>query len=184
METPHYVHEFELRCGMCMSRTIIIAGDDDWDLIAWIQGLKKLTWTCDACFPKTEKMPTNAKSIMNVALRCVDCYCLVKIQAVGEMATNQIENQLDHFVCPDCRKKHDAKTKDKASSVDHPPHYTDHPSGIECIDIVRHMNFNIGNAIKYLWRHGKKEKDKTIEDLQKAIFYIEDEIKKIETSSN
>lgn len=38
------------------------------------------------------------------------------------------------------------------SPVSHPKHYNDHPSGIECITITRHMNFNIGNAIKYLWR--------------------------------
>lgn len=63
--------------------------------------------------------------------------------------------------------------------VNHPKHYCDHPSGIECIEIVRHMGFNIGNAIKYLWRHGKKDPEKTIEDLEKAKFYIEDEIKKL-----
>lgn len=60
--------------------------------------------------------------------------------------------------------------------VNHPAHYA-HPSGIECIEVTRHMNFNIGNAIKYLWRHGKKNPEATIEDLQKAIFYIQDEIK-------
>lgn len=58
--------------------------------------------------------------------------------------------------------------------VNHPPHYKNHPSGIECIEITRHMEFNIGNAIKYLWRY----KDKNgIEDLKKAIFYIQDQIK-------
>lgn len=66
--------------------------------------------------------------------------------------------------------------------VIHPKHYNSHPSGIECIEIVRHHNFNTGNAIKYLWRCGLKEEegkdimDKTIEDLRKAIFYIQDEI--------
>lgn len=64
-------------------------------------------------------------------------------------------------------------------NVNHPRHYTDHPSGIECIEVVRHMNFNVGNAIKYLWRHGKKDKKKTIEDLKKAAFYIQDEIQKL-----
>lgn len=67
-------------------------------------------------------------------------------------------------------------------NVNHPKHYNSHPSGVECIDIVRHYNFNIGNAIKYLWRHGLKseegmsDEEKSIEDLQKAKFYIEDEI--------
>lgn len=42
------------------------------------------------------------------------------------------------------------------SSVNHPIHYNQHPSGIECIDIVRHHDFNIGNVIKYIWRAGLK----------------------------
>ena len=62
-------------------------------------------------------------------------------------------------------------------SVNHPVHYTSHPSGVEAIDITRHMNFNLGNAVKYIWRAGLK--GDSIEDLQKARFYIEDEIKKI-----
>jgi hypothetical protein len=64
--------------------------------------------------------------------------------------------------------------------VKNPKHYTSDPSGVECLEIVRHRNFNIGNAIKYLWRAGLKNEDKHIEDLCKAIFYIEDEIKRIE----
>ena len=65
--------------------------------------------------------------------------------------------------------------------VNYPPHYTSDPSGVECIDITRHRNYNIGNAIKYLWRAGLKSEDAHIQDLQKAIFYINDEIKRIET---
>jgi len=63
------------------------------------------------------------------------------------------------------------KTKDL---VNHPPHYTAHPSGVECIEITRHMNFNLGNAMKYIWRAG--EKGKAIEDLEKARWYLTDEI--------
>jgi hypothetical protein len=62
--------------------------------------------------------------------------------------------------------------------VDHPPHYTSHPSGVECIAITRHMTFNVGNAVKYLWRAGLKS-DNTIEDLKKAAWYIRDEIKRL-----
>ena len=71
----------------------------------------------------------------------------------------------------------------EADMVNHPPHYTSDPSGVECIQITRHRNFNIGNAIKYLWRSGLKDagvQAKEIEDLRKAVFYIEDEIKRIE----
>lgn len=63
--------------------------------------------------------------------------------------------------------------------VNHPPHYTSHPSGIECIDITRHMGFNVGNAVKYLWRADLKWD--SLEDLKKAAWYINDEIKKRES---
>ena len=45
------------------------------------------------------------------------------------------------------------------NNVDHPKHYCQHPSGIECIEITRHYCFSIGNAIKYLWRAGLKSKE-------------------------
>lgn len=64
--------------------------------------------------------------------------------------------------------------------VNHPKHYTKHPSGVECIQITRHMGFNLGNAIKYIWRADLK--GNAIEDLRKAIFYLEDEIKRRTTS--
>lgn len=70
--------------------------------------------------------------------------------------------------------------------VNSPKHYNSHPSGIECIEIARHYCFSIGNAIKYLWRAGLKkdsglgDKQKEIEDLKKAIWYINDRIKQLE----
>lgn len=57
--------------------------------------------------------------------------------------------------------------------VNHPPHYTAHPSGVECIQITEHMNFCIGNAVKYLWRADLKN---GVEDLEKARWYIDREI--------
>lgn len=60
--------------------------------------------------------------------------------------------------------------------VNHPQHYTKHPSGIECIQITEHMNFCIGNAIKYLWRADLK--DNAITDLEKAAWYINREIER------
>jgi len=60
--------------------------------------------------------------------------------------------------------------------VNHPKHYTTHPSGIECIEITRHMGFNLGNAMKYIWRADLK--NNAVEDLEKAIWYIKDEIEK------
>lgn len=61
--------------------------------------------------------------------------------------------------------------------VNHPPHYTAHPSGVECITVTEHMGFNLGNAMKYVWRADLKG---GTEDLRKAIWYIEREIQRQE----
>lgn len=58
--------------------------------------------------------------------------------------------------------------------VNNPSHYTAHPSGVECIEVTRHLSFNLGNAIKYIWR--ADEKGKAIQDLEKAVWYLNDEI--------
>jgi hypothetical protein len=60
--------------------------------------------------------------------------------------------------------------------VNNPRHYTSHPSGIDCIQITEHMGFNLGNAIKYVWRSDLK--NDAIEDLNKAIWYIQREIER------
>ena len=66
----------------------------------------------------------------------------------------------------------------KNDNIEHPKHYTSHPSGIECIAVTRHMGFNLGNAIKYIWRADLK--NDAIEDLKKAVWYLMDEIEKRE----
>lgn len=69
--------------------------------------------------------------------------------------------------------------------VKRPKHYNVHPSGIECIEVVRHFSFNLGNAIKYMWRQGEKEYvdgnalESAIVDLEKSQYYIADEIKRL-----
>lgn len=68
--------------------------------------------------------------------------------------------------------------KNTHDPVDHPKHYNDHPSGIECITVVEWLTFNVGNAIKYLWRAGLK--GSTLEDLRKARWYIDREIGRLE----
>lgn len=72
----------------------------------------------------------------------------------------------------------------ESNNVYHPKHYNCHPSGIECIEVARHMDFNLGNVLKYIWRHGKKrsetnpdELSNAIEDLEKAAWYLNDEIR-------
>jgi hypothetical protein len=69
--------------------------------------------------------------------------------------------------------------KTKHDPVNNPKHYTSHPSGVECIEITRHMGFNLGNVMKYIWRAGLKDvevTDKDLEDLKKAMWYLQDEI--------
>ena len=64
----------------------------------------------------------------------------------------------------------------KHDPVNHPQHYTQHPSGVECIQITEHMGFNLGNAVKYIWRADLKHD--AIEDMEKAVWYIQREIQK------
>ena len=69
-------------------------------------------------------------------------------------------------------------TKHKTGTVvNHPDHYNVHLSGVECIDVVEHMSFNVGNAIKYLWRADHKN---GAEDLKKAAWYVQREIERLQ----
>ena len=79
------------------------------------------------------------------------------------------------------------------NQINHPSHYTwiKDKVGIEVIDITRHLDFDLGNAIKYILRAGKKPINKSnsnlnvaaIQDLKKAIWYINDKIKMIENET-
>lgn len=73
-----------------------------------------------------------------------------------------------------------AEKNTKKNNVDHPEHYQvfKDKSGIEPIDIARHLDFDLGNAIKYILRAGNK--GNAVEDLNKAIWYIKDKIKMLE----
>ncbi len=77
----------------------------------------------------------------------------------GKLSKRQIEKAVQSVKKPDM--------------VNHPPHYTQHPSGVECIQVTEHMNFCLGNAIKYLWRTDHKN---GLEDLKKARWYLDREI--------
>jgi hypothetical protein len=65
-----------------------------------------------------------------------------------------------------------------ADDVNYPMHYRMHPSGVECIQIVEHMSFNIGSAVQYLWRAGLKPGD-VEREYRKAIWHIEREIQRV-----
>ena len=76
-------------------------------------------------------------------------------------------------------------------NVNHPRHYSylKELCGIEVIDIIRHMDFDLGNVVKYVLRQGLKSeegmsnKEKAIEDLKKARWYLDDKIKMLEEES-
>lgn len=102
-----------------------------------------------------------------------------------------MDNDLNSVIENDFMKKMEKRfiepDEEVSNNVNHPKHYNSHPSGVECIEIARHYCFSIGNAIKYLWRAGLKKdvaltnKQKEIEDLNKAIWYIKDRIKELES---
>lgn len=105
---------------------------------------------------------------------------------MNEYKQSRFSNNIQPIEPIEPNKPNQPDKTDKTDSVNHPSYYTSDPSGIECIDVIRHRDFNIGSAIKYLWRAGLKhdaalsDKDKQIEDLRKAIWYIQDEIKLLE----
>lgn len=90
-------------------------------------------------------------------------------------------------VCPECNTKVVISihhSHNKIDPVNHPPHYNSSPSEIECIQITRHMSFNLGNAIKYIWRAGEKDPKTKIQDLEKARWYLDDEIKRLKETKS
>lgn len=104
----------------------------------------------------------------------------------GEELENPLVIDDDHNLTPE---DFNNLTIVKEEKVHHPPHYIwlKELCGIEVIDITRHLDFDIGNAIKYLLRCGHKSEEgytdteKAIEDLKKAVFYINDEIEMLES---
>jgi Protein of unknwon function (DUF3310) len=80
-------------------------------------------------------------------------------------------------------------TSESIDNINHPKHYTSCPANcskcshpIECIDIVQHMGFSLGNAIKYIWRADLK--NNAIEDLKKSVWYLQAEIARREKQLN
>lgn len=73
-------------------------------------------------------------------------------------------------------------TVPKFDNVDHPSHYTSYKN-IEVIQLTEQMNFNRGNAVKYIARAGLKDPDKELEDLEKARWYLDREIARVQDGS-
>jgi hypothetical protein len=72
--------------------------------------------------------------------------------------------------------------QEKNEFVNHPKHYNNHESGVEAIEVIRSFDFNLGNSFKYIYR--RNEKDNTFQDIQKAVWYIDDEIKRRKTKNS
>lgn len=89
-----------------------------------------------------------------------------------EAATKEWARELKY------KSRNSKMIQDRYDNVHNPAHYNSHPSGVECIEITKHMNFCLGNAMKYIWRADLK--NDAIEDLKKAKWYIECEIQRRE----
>lgn len=77
---------------------------------------------------------------------------------------------------PDSDSEPEPEPEPQPERINHPDHYNNHPSGIEAIQVCEHMGFNLGNAIKYIWRADEKENAE--EDIQKAIWYLQRELQR------
>lgn len=103
-----------------------------------------------------------------VASECVGCRAIVSGLLPGSLCKR----------CAPTMFHVDEVKASKPDNVQHPKHYVSHPSGVECITITEHLNFCLGNAIKYIWRSALKGKE--LEDLKKAVWYIQREISRRE----
>lgn len=107
-------------------------------------------------------------SIANSTIRCMDYGVQFKRKEQEVVVVRQAQQEggkANLKVTSDYREV--CKMSD---SVNNPKHYTSHPSGVECIEIAETLPFNLGNALKYCWRAGKKLDE--VEDVKKAVFYL------------
>jgi hypothetical protein len=96
---------------------------------------------------------------------------------IEKIQEEKTETEILHQDFMNLVKKRKKELETKRKNIDHPDHYTKHQSGVECIEIAQHFNFNKGSALKYIWRAGSKGDE--IEDLRKAIKYLNFEIERI-----
>lgn len=71
------------------------------------------------------------------------------------------------------------QSEDPNEKVDHPRHYNQSPSGIECIELIEHLPGNLSAAVKYIWRCGLKVSETPLRDLKSARWYTERELRRI-----
>ena len=71
------------------------------------------------------------------------------------------------------------QSEDPTEAVHHPRHYNQHPSNVECIELIEHLPLNLGCAVKYIWRCGLKATETPLRDLESAKWYTEREERRI-----
>jgi len=103
---------------------------------------------------------------------------IVKVSTINDRFPFPYQIREANGIIGSYREFPDMRLVQTRDAVERPQHYTSHPSGIECIQITEHMGFNLGNAIKYVWRADLK--NDALEDLRKAEWYIRREIQKRE----
>lgn len=157
--------------------------------------LRKVNKTLNKMIPEKGKYYRCNKTVYDgdaVVFKADNIYLSKKDSSlVGEgnfqkvVSTDEYYWQAFEEVTPDVVDTYRERDKVHEGLISHPLHYNQHPSGIECIEIARHYCFDIGNAIKYLWRAGLKQEvgksdvAKEIEDLKKAKWYIDDRINQL-----
>lgn len=135
----------------------------------------------ELAFPCGHKDCANKNFVDSEGKWCTECLLresvtTAKAAKVGEVCDNLLCQKIALMGCKYCSAECEAEAHgdlNKYEYVNHPKHYNEHPSGIECIDVIEHMPFNIGTAMKYLWRVGLKPGQEADQDLKKAIWYIE-----------
>ena len=126
-----------------------------------------------------------------VEIREVSCSACRPILANHNHAMTGVITPEKHILNQKENVKYKAYTimnEQKTDNVNHPAHYTwlKDLCGIEVIDITRHMDFNLGQVLKYILRLGHKEDnnftyyEKILSDLHKAEYYLKKEIIKID----
>lgn len=112
-------------------------------------------------------------------LECTDCRATAVFTSYGDedecpfckLEAGKTISVDKNMCCNSCGKP----IHKLSDPVNHPNHYTQHPSGVECIQVAEHFPFNLGCVIKYIWRAGLK--GDALEDLRKALFYLQREVK-------
>lgn len=126
-----------------------------------------------------DKLDVKDKCRLKSVIDCPSPHTVKRIESGGEFTCNSGVYHIEEYWEFTSPGEVAEEVEPPADTVNHPTHYNSHPSGVECITVVEHMTFNVGNAIKYLWRAGLKDENPSVQDLKKAQWYISREIEKL-----